>query len=215
LDDGSTGYLVGECAVVTHDEILKILTLDFGTEPCEGLNGFERSGKIVINYVDEWSENEFTYSIDFQDYMIRGNKFEGLLTVAMLHMNENGKPEFSETVQDAKITLANGKWYAWDSERVRKMTNGFETASVMDDIYEITGNFDGRDHEDKIFSTEIKQPITFSRACWEEGIIYPSKGRTRVEMTGKPATVIDWGLGFCNKRVNIFQYNKWLVLDLK
>ena len=214
LEDGSTGYLAGDCAIVTHEVESKRLTIDFGTESCVGLNGFERSGKIVISYLDELTLDEYTYSIDFQDYSVSGNTFEGLLSVDMLHFNEQGKPEFSETVEDARITLANGKWYAWESERNRTMTNGHMSGGVMDDTYQITGTFNGTDSDGNIFSTDIKQPVTFMRACWEEGIIYPSKGRTRIEMTGKPATVIDWGLGFCNKRVNILQYNKWLILDL-
>jgi len=214
LDDGSTGYLVGECAIVTNDEAQDRLTIDFGDEPCEGLNGKMRSGMIIINYIDETDEDSYSYSIDFERYTVDGNEFDGLLDVAMLHRNENGKLEFSETVTDARITLASGKWYGWSSERMRTMTNGDNTPNVMDDVYQITGNFNGQDSDGNVFSTDIKRPITFLRACWEEGIIYPSTGRTRIEMTGKPATVVDWGLGFCNKTVNILQWNKWLVVEL-
>ena len=53
LADGSTGYLVGECAVVTNNEVDNILTIDMGSTGCTGLNGLQRSGKMIINYLDE------------------------------------------------------------------------------------------------------------------------------------------------------------------
>lgn len=214
LDDGSTGYLVGDCGVVTNDTYTDRLILDFGDEPCQGLNGKTRSGKIVVHYIDEEDPDAYSYSVDFQSYTVDGNTFDGLLEVDMIHRNAQNRLEFSETVTDARITLANGTWYQWSSERVREMTGGQGTPGVIDDIFQITGYVSGQDSNGKTFNSEIKQPITFRRACWEEGIIYPSSGRTRVEMTGKPATVIDWGLGFCNKTVNILQWNKWLVVEL-
>ena len=215
LEDGSTGYLVGDCAIVTNDADNNRLIIDFGTEACEGLGDEMRSGKIVIDYIDEEDPEAYSYSVDFQDYQISGNTFEGMLTVNKLHRNSNGKLEFSEVVEDARVTLASGKWYAWDSDRRRTMVNGEGTQNVMDDVFQIRGSFEGSDSDGNQFTTNISTPITFMRSCWENGIVYPSLGRTRITMTDKPATTIDWGLGFCDKRVNIFQYNKWLILDLR
>lgn len=214
LEDGSTGYLAGECAVITNDTEANKLTIDFGSEPCTGLNGLERSGRIIINYIADDDPGAYSYSVEFLEYSVNGNKFDGLLTVNTLHRNNDGKLEFSETVERARITLASGKWYSWDSERVRLMQTGDQTPNVMDDSCTITGFINGRDSDGNEFSSDIKRPITFLRACWEEGIIYPSSGRTRIEMTGKPATVVDWGIGLCNKTVNIQQYNKWLIIEL-
>ena len=214
LADGSTGYLVGECAVVTHDENNQLLTIDMGTATCTGLNGMERSGKIVINYIDEEDPDAYSYSIDFQNYTIGGNTIEGLLTMNKLHRNDDGKLEFSEKVENAKITLSNGKWYSWNSERTREMKNGENTDNVNDDVFQIAGFFEGVDNEGNVFKSTTEVPITFLRTCWEQGIIYPAIGKTRIEMTGKPTTKIDWGVG-CNKRVNILQQGNWLNVELR
>ena len=214
LDDGTAGYLVGVCATVTNDPEADILRIDFGSEPCEGVDGKKRAGTIIINYIDEEDAEAYSYSIDFEDYEIDENTYEGRLTVDLLHRNEDGKLEFSEKVEDARMTFANATWYEWNSERTRTMINGESSSDVKDDVFQITGFFEGRDNEGNEFNSEVKRPITFFRSCWEEGIIYPSSGRTRVEMTGKPATDVDWGLGFCNKVVNILQFDKWLILEL-
>lgn len=211
--DGSTGYLVGECAVVTNDANANLLTIDMGTQLCAGLNGVSRSGKILINYIDEENPEAFSYSIDFVDYKVGGNTIEGKLTMNKLHRNDAGKLEFSEKVENAKITLSNGKFYTWNSERVREMVNGENTPNVRDDIFTITGFFEGKDNEGSVFKTTIQTPITFFRDCWEKGIGYPAIGKTRIEMTGNPTTVVDWGVG-CNKRVNILQQGKWLNIEL-
>ena len=211
--DGSTGYLVGECAVVTNDANANLLTIDMGAQSCIGLNGVARSGKILINYIDEENPEAFSYSIDFVDYQVGGNTIEGKLTMNKLHRNDDGKLEFSEKVENAKITLSNGKFYTWNSERVREMVNGENTPNVRDDIFTITGFFEGKDNEGSVFKTNIQTPITFFRDCWEKGIGYPAIGKTRIEMTGNPTTVIDWGVG-CNKRVNILQQGKWLNIEL-
>lgn len=216
MEDGTTGYLAGECAVVTNDVNQDILTIDFGADGCVGLSDMERSGSIIINYLDEEDPDGYSYSIDFQTYKVGGNTFEGKLTIDNLHRNDDNQLEFGETIENARVTLANGKWYAWDSERSRKMVLGDQTEQVMDDVFQIDGSFDGRDHEGNQFTAAIVNPITFSRACIEESnIFYPSRGRTRYTLTDKPTTIVDWGLGFCDKRVNLFQNNKWLIVDLK
>lgn len=212
-NDGTTGYLVGECATVTHDEDAKILTIDMGTESCTGLNNIARSGKIVINYIDVDDPEAFSYSIDFIDYKIGENQIEGKLTIDKLNRNDDGKLEFSEKVENAKITLSDGQFYKWSSERTREMVNGEGTANVRDDVFVIKGFFEGEDDDGVVFRTQIESPITFFRECWEQGIIYPAIGKTRFTMTDKPSTLLDWGLG-CNKRVNLLQNGKWLNVEL-
>ncbi len=212
--DGSTGYLVGECATVVHDELTNTLTIDLGTEPCTGLNGIARSGKIVIKYEDITDTVGFSYSIDFIDYKIAENQIEGKLTIEKLNRNDANNVEFSEKVEDAKITLSDGQFYKWNSERTREMINGRGTANVRDDVFVINGFFEGEDDEGVVFRTQIERPITFFRECWEQGIIYPSIGRTRFTMTDKPSTLLDWGLG-CNKRVNIMQNGNWANIELR
>lgn len=211
--DGSTGYLVGECAVVTNDAANNVLTIDMGNANCVGLNNVARSGKITINYIDDNDPDAYSYSIDFSNYKIGGNTIEGKLTLNKIHRNSDGKLEFSEKVENAKITLSNGNYYTWNSERVREMVNGEGTPSVKDDVFVINGFFEGQDQNGKVFSTKIEQPITFFRECWDKGVVYPSLGQTKVKMTGNPTTTINWGIG-CNKRVNILQNNNWLNIEL-
>ncbi len=214
LDDGTTGYLVGDCAIVTHDEGNQILTIDFGDTACVGIGDLARSGQIVINYIDPEDPDAFSYTINFLDYYVDGNTIEGLLTMNKLHRNEGGELEFSEKVEDAKITLSSGKFYSWNSERIRKMVNGEETSNVRDDVFQIDGFFRGVDNQGREFNTTTEVPITFFRECWEQGIVYPAVGKTKIVMTGKPTTKIDWGLG-CNKRVNIIQNGNWTNIELR
>ena len=146
--------------------------------------------------------------------MIGQNQIEGKLTIEKLNRNDAGKLEFSEKVENAKITFSNGTWYQWDSERTREMINGEGTDNVNDDVFQITGYFHGSNDQGGEFNTDIEVPITFFRTCWEQGVVYPAVGRTRITMTGKPATKIDWGLG-CNKRVNILQNGNWANIELR
>ena len=215
LNDGSTGYLVGECGVVTNDTTSQELTINLGQDSCRGLDDKERSGIIKVKYIDKTNPDDYQYSIDFQNYMVNGNLIKGKLTVNTTHRNQDGHLELSEVIEGGEIILKNGNTYTWSSERTREWVLGENTPSTHDDVFTISGFSKGGNENGTTFNYKIVRPLTFSRECWKQGIVYPIAGRTTVQMSGQPNRIIDWGLLICNKVVNVSQNGQLFILELK
>ena len=186
------------CATITKDTVNRIVTIDFGTTNCLGADGRNRRGKIIVNYTGNYFEQGSVKIVTFDNYYRNDNKVEGTRTVTNTGLNANNQYTWKIEARNMKITKTDGKFHTWNSDRVRTMLAGYETANWQDDEYTITGNASGTNSNDVTYTATITSPLHRLMSCkWiDKGIIQfeNSKGKSRV---------LDFGNGTCDNQATV------------
>lgn len=199
----SDSYREYGCATVSHDIATKTVTIDFGTSPCTGPDGKNRSGKIIITYAGKRDSSD-TRSIQFVNYKRDSVALNG--TLGMTGISRSGSI-VSFTLQ----TTGGNFTYNFDSGKTFVVTSFNRSYSIdigalpfnmADNTTTITGTtFTGINTEGKTFSVEITSPIVFKGACTLGGIFYPASGTHKITIGNAPAYTINWGTGDCDKTI--------------
>ncbi len=80
------------CAVISHDTVSNLLTLDFGTEGCVGSDGVTRTGIIEVSYTGKFARDyRGSRSTTFKSYTVNGNEVNGNVIYSAKTYNESEK----------------------------------------------------------------------------------------------------------------------------
>ena len=139
---GTTG---GNCATLTNntDSDPHVLTIDFGSENCEGKDGKTRRGKIIVSYSGEYKSPGYTHTLTFEDFFVNDNQVLGTKIVTNRGGNESGHL-FFDVVIDLEVIKADGETgMTHQGVRQREWIEGYDTEDRTDDVYLITGSGSG------------------------------------------------------------------------
>jgi hypothetical protein len=207
-----TGGFRASCAQITVDSTSnpKVLTLDFGTG-CTGNDGRTRSGKIIITFTGRYRDAGTVITHTFDNYYVNGNKVEGTKIVTNMGTNSAGHMYYKIEVKDAKITTANGV-ITWQSLREREWTAGENTASILDDEYNITGSASGTNRNGTHYTIQIDDldPLHVKIGCrW---IV---SGKVSITPDGKSARTVNYGNGDCDNDATVLINGRSYAIKLK
>jgi hypothetical protein len=171
----------------------KTVLIDFGTDNCEGDDGRIRKGKIHVTYTGRYRESGTIITITPENYTVNGYSLNGTKTITNMGNNANGQLQFSIQVSGS-ITAPSNAWTCqWQSSRTRTWVEGQTTATIWDDVYEITGSGSGVGRSGVNYDVTITSPLRAELGCrWlVSGTIslVPENADTRT---------IDFGNGECN-----------------
>lgn len=166
------------------------IILDFG-DSCELNNGAVVSGKITLVYGAVVSGTR-TINYTFENYTYNGNGVTGEGEIFREITNDNGNPQ--STVNELiTVSFPNTDVTATrDGFQVVEWIEGFGSGTWMDNVYEVTGNWDPTFSNGFIRSGEVTQALTKKMSC-----LYVVSGKLVVEQQGVSAE-IDWGNGTCD-----------------
>jgi hypothetical protein len=208
--DGTDQILSG-CATVTKDTLganQYQIIVDFGSTNCQCSDGRTRRGKIIININGKYFTTGSTKTITFSDYYRNDNLIDGTKIITNGGPDFSGKNYWRVQCNNMKITRPDGSYHTWTSTRVRTLLKGQNTASILDDEYQITGFALGSSSNGVSFTAIINTPLHRRMSCkWiDTGVIEfkNSKGQTRsinygylscdadavIEITGKRGRTI-------------------------
>ncbi|OJW81884.1 MAG: hypothetical protein BGO69_15450 [Bacteroidetes bacterium 46-16] len=202
------------CAVVTNDTLASphVLTIDFGNSPCTGIDGRNRSGKIMVQYTGQYKDAGSQHTITYDNYVVNGNQITGSKTVTNMGMNNAGDYYYNIAVTDTlwSGTVANNNGFrSWTSSRVRTWVSGYSTGTRTDDSYDITGNATIRRINGHAFTVNITSALRVAIGCpWiEQGTveITPQNGNVRT---------IDYGSGNCDSEATLTVNNQTYHITL-
>lgn len=211
--ENGLGKTNGTCPAVTVDTISSphSLTLDFGTVNCTGNDGKARRGKIIVTWTGRYRQPGTVITHTFDNFYQNDNKIEGTKTVTNMGLNAAGHLYFSVAITGAKITRTNGKIISWSSTRTREWIQGANTATVADDIYNITGSASGTDGNGNAFSVNITKALTIDFSC----IYHLTSGTIEITPAGKPTRTIDYGNGNCDDDATLTVGSKTIAFKIK
>jgi hypothetical protein len=230
--DGNS-ILGSGCATVTLvTGSPNIITVDFGANWCQCLDGRYRKGKFTISYTGAYSDSgtvitqsassSDNYYVKFRTDTNKIMKVVGTRTVKNLGRNSNGKPMFEINVNGTFTDQAN-RTMTWTSHRFREWTTGDSTQyNWIDDQYTITGDPNGHDASgtsfDAVnFTVEIDVPLFVDFTCYQ---VDPrsckiTKGKITLTPAGKPARSIDFGSGLCDNLATFIVRDRSWDIDIR
>ena len=187
-----------DCATVTHDEVNKTVTIDYG-DGCEGPGGRIRAGKILISYSDHRLIPGAFRETTFEDFTIDGVQVEGTRRVENISASLDDNPTFSITLTGGKLTFEDETTATRSSARVRTWLRG---ANPLTDEAEVEGNASGSRRDGVSYSMEITERLIYKRSCWARGVFIPVAG-VKVFTSGDNVAIVDYGDGECDYEVTI------------
>ncbi|MEM9987456.1 MAG: hypothetical protein AAF804_20380 [Bacteroidota bacterium] len=202
--------LISPCVVVTHDSVLKVLTLDFGTG-CLGPDGKTRAGKIIIDYTKRlwWPGASLTIALD--SFHVEGVQIEGTKTHTNLANTFNDPITINSTLVGGKVTWPDGSMATRDFDRTRTWDRAANPAS---DQLIVTGTASGTRKDGSSFSATILTPKVYKRSCRAQGILVATEGVTSIQRSGKPDLTVDFGNGACDSEITLSVGNQSTTIVL-
>ena len=133
---------IGDCAtiIVTPNDSTypKTVTIDFG-DSCVGNDGKVRKGKMVLHFTAPVRHPGSVVTLTFVNYYVNNIHIEG----TKIFRNLSEPPaliKWSIETLNGKVTFPNGRGYMYDGIKTVKQIAGMNTNTVLDDVFQITGN---------------------------------------------------------------------------
>ncbi len=187
-----------DCATITHDEVAKTVTIDYG-DGCEGPGGRTRAGVIRISYSDHRLVPGAFRTATFDGFSVDGVLIEGTRTVENISESLDDDPVFSITLTGGKLTFEDETEATRDSERTRYW---FRANNPLNDEVGVEGNASGTRRDGVNYSVEIISRIIYKRACWSSRVFIPVSGIKKYT-TDDNEVIVDYGDGRCDNEVTI------------
>ena len=177
-------------AVVTHDEEVKKITVDFGAG-CTGPNGVVRKGKVMLSY----SGVNFLVTT-FDGYEVNGLKVQGIRTITNGGIDLiNSKVTLNVKIENGVITWPDNSSVTYSSTQIRQVTLGSAGYEVS-----VTGTSSGVSRKGFDYTSTVTTPLIINEECARTGVNVPSSGVLGFTFQGIAASV-DYGSGTCDKVV--------------
>jgi hypothetical protein len=209
-DDGNgtnrtAAYSFGNCATVTispawaDSTFPKTIVVDFGTSNCTDNYGVKRRGKLIATVTDRYRNPGCKITINPQSYYVNDYKVEGTKIITNKGRNSNGNLEFSNEVNNGKVTNTNGETITWNSTRTNEWIAGENTFfNICDDVYSVTGYGNGVNREGRSYTVTITEPLIKSVCCR-----WISKGKLELAPDGLKTRKVDFGDGTCDNKATV------------
>lgn len=195
----------GDCPTVTvipnDGTYPRTITIDYGTEGCEGPNGHIRKGIIEVVVTDTMINAGASRTATFIGFSVDDVLVGGARVKTNTGLNPQGQPTFTREVIGASLTLPNGDVAEWEGEQAITLIEGFGTPQRIDDVWQIEGGSTGVNRNGQAFTSAITTPLVKPFACpW---IV---SGVREVTVNNHTIT-LDYGDGDCDKFATLTRPN--------
>ncbi len=172
----------------------KTVSIDFGSEGCEGPFGYIRKGKIIINITDRYLKQGSVRTVTFEDFYINDFKVEGTKTVTNEGPNDDGFMYFSVELTGGKVITPTGKVITHEFSKTRTWIEGEQTPRWRwDDKYLIEGEAMGINRFGISYTRTITTPLLIATSC-----LYIMSGIIEIQPEGYPLILLNFGDGECD-----------------
>jgi hypothetical protein len=214
---GTVKSFLPACAVTTWTYVDGTFTgtIDFGTEGCTLENGNVLKGKITLSFSGNFMTPEHTITYSFDQFYHNGNKIQGSKTITRTLESTDliaaEHPVFTYTV-DMTITFEDGSVYSRTGNRVKEMTEGYDTkGNWSDNVFLVTGSETTTWPNGDTSSSTIKTPLRYEMACKKP---FPVSG-TVSKIKNDVETLVDYGTGECDNLISVTTAGVTTTIELK
>lgn len=205
-ETGRFGF--GSCASILRDSINHTVTIDFGTG-CTGQDGRTRSGQILITYSGRYFDPGATWTVVFSDYHVDGRLIEGSRSVTNNGFNAAGNMVWNIDAQNMRVTLPDGRWKTWNSQRTREMIDGFGDSTCVNDVYRVNGTATGSNDRGDTFEATLTDLVREHDCRWI------TSGTISVSSSNRPDRSLDFGSGACDDEATVTANGQSRIVHLR
>lgn len=145
--------------VWTGDSIQRILTIDYGINPCLCIDSVYRSGKIKIVFNGKKHVIGSTKIVNFIDYNVNAHLLNG--TIESVY---KGNAVFNRKIVEMNMQFE-GRISNWKGEEMIKILAGFETPTKRDNIKSVVGKTWGKNLNGVNYERKIIKPLIRKNDC--------------------------------------------------
>ena len=169
------------CPAVTADTILRTMEFDYGTAGCQDTDEKQRKGKITAKFSGKWNTVNSTVTIKLQNYQVE-NRYYACDSIVI---KRNSSISYTTSIIRGKC-WTNDWNLEWAGTRTMTQIGGAGDLIADNDIFEFSGNANGRNRKGKTYTVTISIPIQKKASCkWID------KGRLDLTPEGLAARTID------------------------
>jgi hypothetical protein len=172
----------------------KKITIDFGTEGCEGPLGNIRKGRILIDITGRYMQQGSVRTVSFEDFYINDYRIDGTKTVTNEGRNDDGFMYFTVELAGGKVTTPAGKEITHEFSRTRTWIDGEQTPRWRwDDKYLIEGEASGINRFGIEYTRTITTPLLVEASCR-----WIMSGTVEIQPEDHPLILLNFGNGECD-----------------
>ncbi len=195
----------GSCPMVSIDttNLPIVMTLDYDTGCVDTLDGKTKRGKIICEFDGKWSKIGTKVKVTLKDYYVNDVHYEGTITLERLTLFS-----YRKTVSGGKCSQ--DSWtVSWQCDRTFTWNEGAQTATKVDDEFEVKGQASGVNRKGKGFNVVIQSPLIRRGDCkWIQ------KGIMQIAPDGLDPRTIDFGDGTCDNQAKMIIHGNSFTIDL-
>lgn len=121
-------------------------------------NKTTRKGKIIAVYSNKFKIKNATVTLTFENYTVNNTKIECTKTITNLGLNPQGNYIFSIIISGSKFNKDNIK-FTYNANRTIEWIKGYNTNTIFDDEFAITGTSTGINSKGVSYTTNITSPL--------------------------------------------------------
>ncbi|MFM2134627.1 MAG: hypothetical protein RL021_27 [Bacteroidota bacterium] len=208
LSSAPSGVNALLCANVLLDTVAQNVIIDFGNG-CVGLDGRTRAGRIQITYTGPYFTSGSVHTMTFDSFYVDTRHIEGTRIITNTGFNSSNYMTWSVQAINMRMTLTNGYWRSWNSNRTREMTQGFGDNDWQNDAYRINGTGNGTNSNSQNFSAVITNILRTNSCRW---IV---SGTISITPAGRATRTIDFGSGACDDQAIVSIGNNSRTITLR
>jgi hypothetical protein len=193
--NGIRDYSIGciDTVIVDTTANPRTVLVDFGTDDCVGDDGKVRKGQLLITYTGRYRTPGTVITVTPSNYTVNGFLLQGTKTITNMGNNTSGQPYFNISVTGTITAPNNAYSLSYTSTRVRTWTQGYDTATIWDDVYSISGTASGTNRQGEPYTAAITSPLIAKVGC-----AWIVSGIVEIVPQGRPTRTINFGNGDCN-----------------
>ncbi len=197
---------------LTNNQHYYQITIDFGKTNTNEKNQRPHKGKILISYSGKYFLQGFTDTITFDHFYISNSLIEGRQIITntpeitkkskystnILKSNNNVNLSWRVDAQNIKITHTDNSYHFWNSARLFQQNENDTTLAWDSYTYAITGQSQGTDINNVVYTAIIKNPLNKSNNC-----LWVNRGIVSLSFERETGISLNYGEGTCDKEANI------------
>ena len=185
------------CPAITIDSSKgwpRILTIDYAAGCTDSIDGKTRKGQVICKFYSRWNTIPSKVTVTLQNYYVNNINY----TADSITISRDAVNRFTNIIHKGKC-ISSAWTLEWASKRSTTQTAGISTPSnPNDDVFEFTGNAEGRDRNGLAYTLVIATPIVKRSSCqWIES------GKLDLTPNGLATRSVNFGTGTCDNKATL------------
>lgn len=184
----------------TLDGFPVTMYIDYGTVGIvDPIDGKTRKGQVTAKFSNSWDTLGTNVTVKLINYYVKTATGANFVqydcdSIMIGHPSAN---TFTNSVIGGKCVAASWN-LEWACSRTLTQTSGMGDTLLTNDVYQFSGNAQGKTREGKNYTVVVTTPVVKSMSC-----TWIQQGRIDLTPEGKAVRTVDYGTGVCDDQATL------------